>query len=57
MLGNRIITPLAFMFNIVIKEEIGSKAWLVFGVFIGLKEDETDTTKDLKLIEARRDPK
>lgn len=57
MVGNRIITPLAYMFNIVIKEEIGSRAWLVFGVFMRLKEDKTNTTKDLKLTEVRRDPK
>lgn len=35
-LGNWIITLVTFMFNTISKNAIRSRAWLEFGVFIGL---------------------
>ena len=57
MQRNRIITLVAFKFNIVLKKSIDSRVWLEFGVFMGLKDDKIDKLKDLKLTELRKDAK
>lgn len=55
VLGNRIKTIVAFMFNNKPKKAVEFRAQLNFGLSMRLLKDKTDTTKDPKLTKVSSD--